>query len=401
MTLDVLRRDAAALQDDLVGLRRALHRVPEMGLNLPKTQRLVLDAIADLGLEVRTGTALSSVVAVLRGGKPGPTVLLRGDMDALPVLEATGLPFASEHEGFMHACGHDLHTAMLVGAARLLAARRDQLAGTVVFMFQPGEEGFDGARYMIEEGVLEAAGAPADAAYAIHVKSAGIPLGSFATRPGTYMAAADEIAVTVRGSGGHGSAPQNALDPVTVMAEMITALQTMVTRRFSVFDPVVVTTGLVRAGTKANIIPDTASFESTLRTFSPASRAFVETYATRLVNGIAESYGLTADIEYKPGYPVTVNDAEHAALVADTAREVFGADRFIAAPSPMAGAEDFSRVLERVPGAFLFLGATPADGNTGDNHSPLAVFDDSILSDGSLMHAVLALRHIGGTEVSS
>src|SRR3954463_4043308 len=254
---------ARAIAPDLIDLRRALHRVPELDRDLPKTQRLVLDALEGLDLEVTTGEALSSVTAVIRGGAydgTGPVVLLRGDMDALPVTEETGLPFASEHEGQMHACGHDLHVAALVGAARLLHERRDELAGDVVFMWQPAEETTAGAMAMIEEGLLEVAGRPVDAAYCLHVMSSGRPLGNWFSRPGTLWGASDEFVVRVVGVGGHGTAPHLTRHPLPVAGEMVTALQPLVARRVDINDPVVVTVGRFAAGTKENIIPDEAVF---------------------------------------------------------------------------------------------------------------------------------------------
>src|SRR6266536_2335651 len=250
-----LREDAEVLRGELAALRRRLHQIPEIGLHLPRTQETVLAALEPLPLEISTGTDLSSVTAVLRGARPGPVVLLRGDMDALPVTEDSGEEFASKRPGVMHACGHDLHTAGLVGAARLLCARRDELAGDVVFMFQPGEEGYDGAGHMISEGVLDAAGRPAVAAYGLHVLSSVLPRGVFASRPGSLMAASDGLFVRVLGAGGHGARPHGALDPVPAACEMVTALQTMITRRFDVFDPVVVTVGTFYVGTRRNIIP--------------------------------------------------------------------------------------------------------------------------------------------------
>ena len=231
MTYQSLIGDAAkALQPELVELRHRLHQRPEIGLDLPQTQAMVLSALDGLGLEITLGKSLSSVTAVLRGAKRGKAVLLRGDMDALPVTENTGVDFSSTIDGAMHACGHDLHTAMLVGAAKLLTAHRNQLEGDVVFMFQPGEEGFDGAGHMIKEGVLDAAGVRVSSAYGMHVGSALIPRGVFTTRPGTMMASADELHVTVRGAGGHGSMPHFAKDPVVVAAQMVGDLQTLVTR---------------------------------------------------------------------------------------------------------------------------------------------------------------------------
>jgi amidohydrolase len=394
-----LLEDAATLQDDLVKLRRELHQVPEIGLDLPRTQDMVLAAIDGLPLEVSTGKEVSSVTAVLRGGKPGPVVLLRGDMDALPVAERTGLPFTSRHEGAMHACGHDLHTAGLVGAARLLAARKEDLAGDVVFMFQPGEEGHDGAGHMIREGVLEAAGRPLAAAYGLHVFSSMFPAGVFASRPGPLMAASDGLLVRVVGSGGHGSAPHRALDPVPAACEMVTALQTLVTRQFDVFDPVVITVGSFHAGTKRNVIPDEATFEATVRTFSETAHARVREAATRVCRDIASAHGLRVEVDYVDEYPVTVNHAAEHDFVADTVREAFGVERFHEMVNPLTGSEDFSRILQEVPGAYVFLGATPGDDpeSAPNNHSPLAVFDDRVLGDAAALLAELATRRLTRT----
>ena len=390
------REEAAAIADDLTALRRRLHRIPEIGLDLPETQAAVLAALEGLPLEITTGERLSSVTAVLRGAKPGPVVLLRGDMDALPVAEESGVDFSSEREGVMHACGHDLHTAGLVGAARLLCARRDELAGDVVFMFQPGEEGFDGAGRMIAEGVLEAAGRPADAAYGLHVVSDMVPRGVFTTRPGPMMAASAGLYVKVVGKGGHGSRPHTTLDPVQVAAEIVTSLQTLVTRRFSVFEPVVVTVGSFHAGTKRNIIPDTAEFEATVRAFSTEAMDRVRELAVRLCEDIAAAHGLQAEARFEPEYPATVNRAEEAAFVAQTVAEVFGPERYTEMADPIMGAEDFSRVLEHVPGSYLFYGATVRDDpdEAASNHSARAAFDDSVLPDGSALLAELAVRRM-------
>ncbi|GLW06692.1 amidohydrolase [Microtetraspora sp. NBRC 13810] len=388
-----LLASAHDLSEQLVRLRHELHAEPELGLHLPRTQEKVLRALDGLPLEITTGDALSSVTAVLRGGRPGPAVLLRGDMDALPVTERNGLAYASRFEGAMHACGHDLHTAMLAGAAHLLADRRDELAGDVIFMFQPGEEGFDGATHMIEEGVLEAAGERPVAAYALHVVATMLPLGLFASRPGPVLAAADTFRVTVRGRGGHGSSPHLALDPIPAACEMVTGLQTMVTRKFGAFDPVVVTVGTFHAGTADNVIPDEAVFEATIRTFSPGNRAAVRQHAIRLVEGVAAAHGLTAEASFGMGYPVTVNDPDEAAFAGDTVTALLGPGRFFAAPHPLAGSEDFSHVLDSVPGAFIALGACPAGldpATAAYNHSAEALFDDAVLPDGAALLAALA-----------
>ena len=393
--------DAVAMAAELTKLRRAIHAEPEIGLDLPRTQRKVLDALDGLPLEITLGEGLSSVTAVLRGGRPGETVLLRGDMDALPVTERANVPYASTIDGAMHACGHDLHTAMLAGAARLLSARRAELAGNVIFMFQPGEEGPGGARIMVGEGVLDAAGDRPAAAYALHVASGLLPLGLLASRAGTVMAAADTLHVTVHGRGGHGSQPHRAADPVPAACEIVLALQSMVTRQFDVFDPIVVTVGTFHAGTADNVIPDDAQFVATIRSFSPEARAAVQAAAPRLARDIASAHGLTATAEFRDGYPVTVNDAEELAFAEQTVADVLGDGRYVAAPDPLTGSEDFSYVLEQVPGAFLMLGACPPASDPFSapfNHSAEAVFDDDVLPDGTALYAELALRRLGRAD---
>ncbi|MET3806090.1 hippurate hydrolase [Nakamurella sp. UYEF19] len=392
--------EASALTDDLVALRRRLHACPEVGLDLPVTQAVLLEELAGLGLEISTGKGLTSIIAVLRGGHPGPLVLLRGDMDALPVVERTGVPFApavdSPHAAAMHACGHDLHMAGLIGAVRLLAAHREELHGDVFFMFQPGEEGHDGAGRMIDEGLLAAAGRGIDAAYGLHVFSSWFPNRVFAARPGTLMAASAGLEVKVVGAGTHGSSPHKGQDPIPVACEIVTALQTMVTRQFNIFDPVVITIGSFHAGTKRNIIPDDAVFDATVRSFSAEAASAVAHKAVLLCEGIAAAHGLTAEVTFVGEYPVTVNDEDEYEFVAATAADLFGADRFQEMPDPLSGSEDFSRVLENVPGAYLFLGAATIDGfdTAPSNHSPLAAFDDSVLPDAALLLAELAIRRM-------
>lgn len=388
--------EASEIQNELAAVRRHIHQEPEIGLDLPKTQAKIVAALEDLGLEVSTGKALSSVTAVLRAGDSKKTVLLRADMDALPVTELADLPYKSQIDGAMHACGHDLHVAMLIGAAKLLVKNKSQLNGDVVFMFQPGEEGFDGAGHMIKEGVLTASGRKADTTYGLHVMSSSIPTGVFTTKPGTMMASSDELHVTVIGMGGHGSQPHTAKDPIPVAAEMISALQLMITRSFDAFDPVVITVGQFHAGTKANIIPDTAEFQATIRTFSPENRARIQTEAVRLCKSIAEGYGLKAEVKVVEQYPVTVNNDAHAQFVGRVAAELFGADGYMDMPHPIAGAEDYSRVLEAVPGSYIFLGASVDKDFTKSevNHSPRAMFDDSVLYRGAALLSELAVRSL-------
>ncbi|MQS08753.1 M20 metallopeptidase family protein [Streptomyces alkaliphilus] len=398
-----LRDDARALSDDLIRLRHDLHRIPEVGLDLPRTRERVLAALDGLPLEISTGESLSSVTAVLRGARPGPTVLLRGDMDALPVAERTGLPYAAEGD-LMHACGHDLHTAMLAGSAHLLAAHRDRLAGDVVFMFQPGEEGWDGAGHMLAEGVLEASGSRPVAAYALHVSSSTHASGIFATRTGPLLAASNVLDVTVRGAGGHGSAPHRAKDPIPAACEMVTALQTWLSRTFDVFDPVVLTVGSFHAGTLPNIIPDTARFRATVRSFSSEAFERLREGLPAVCRGVGAAHGLEVDAEFVEQYPTTVNDAAEADFIAETVREVHGEERYEPMENPILGAEDFSRVIAEVPGAMAFLGATlpGRDPETApSNHSPLAAFDDAVLADGAALYAELAVRRLEAETVAA
>ncbi|MET3367559.1 M20 family metallopeptidase [Arthrobacter sp. M2012083] len=394
--------DAKELQEDIVRLRHDLHREPEIGLQLPRTQEKVLKALDGLPYEITLGKETTSVTAVLRGGAAHstaekPVVLLRADMDGLPIQETTGVDYTSRVDGAMHACGHDLHTAMLAGAATLLAERKDQLAGDVILMFQPGEEGFDGASYMIKEGVLDAAGRRADTAYGMHVFSALEPHGQFVTKPGVMLSSSAGLVVTVLGAGGHGSAPHSAKDPVTAAAEMVTALQVMVTRQFNVFDPVVLTVGVLHAGTKRNVIPETARIEATIRTFSEESRRKMMEAVPRLLHGIAAAHGLEADVHYQEEYPLTINNEDETNTAEKVIAGMFGESRHSRMATPLGGSEDFSRVLAEVPGTFVGLSAVApgADHATSPfNHSPYAMFDDGVLTDGAALYAELAVSRI-------
>jgi hippurate hydrolase len=397
---DDLLAAASALLPDAVALRRALHRVPEVGLRTPATQRAVLDALDGLGLRIATGDAVTSVTAVLQGGRPGPVVLLRSDMDALPVHEDTGLPFASEREGAMHACGHDAHMAMLLSAARLLRERREEVAGRVVFAFQPGEEGDGGGRIMVEEGVLGAAGDPPLAAFALHVFP-NLPSGVAHTRAGPLMASSDVLHAEFAGRGGHGSAPHLALDPVPVAAEAILALQTYSSRRTDPLEPVVIGVSRVASGTTHNVIPETASLLGTLRTLSEETRERVKREAAALLRGIASAHGLSAEAWFDHGYPVTVNDADAAAFALRAAEETLGAGRAVRMAAPVLASEDFSYLLQRVPGAMVFLGVAPdgaapvPDGGEAPPraslHSNRMLLDEDAMAAGIALHAALAL----------
>lgn len=379
----------------LRSLRRDLHRVPEVGLHLPATQALVLAELEGLGLdEVRVGVALSSVVGVLRGARPGPIVLLRADMDALPMVEETGLDFASRN-GATHACGHDLHMAGLVGAARLLAAHRDELAGTVVFAFQPGEEGHGGAPLMLEEGLLEIAGGVPDASFAIHVWPT-LPRGVFATRPGAVMAGMNHLHATIHGTGGHASSPHHVRDTVPVIAEIVLALQSFVTRRIDVGDPVVLTVTQLAADASAiNVIPDRSTLGASIRTLSRRSIEQLAAELPRFIEGIAAAHGCRAEVAFAETYPVTVNSPRQTEVAVAALERRFGADRVTRLDAPLMASEDFAFILEQSPGAFVLLGARPDDlppDEAEQPHSPRVRFDDAGLHDHALGLASLALE---------
>lgn len=392
-----LRAEAEAILPDIVDLRRRFHRRPEVGLALPGTQAMVVEELRAIGLEPRLGRSLGSVIAIIEGARPGPTILLRGDMDGLPLHEDTGLPFASELAGAMHACGHDTHMAMLLGAARLLLAHRDALAGRVLLMFQPGEEGWHGARVMLEEGLLDdAVGAATTAAFAIHI-STRYPSGTVDFRPGPMLAAADALTITVRGRGGHASTPHLALDPIAVAAQIVLGLQTMVTRNVDVFDPGVVTIAHIESGTANNIIPERVAMEGTIRTVSEATRSKVHGLIRRTAEGIAAAHGAGVDVAIEPGYPVTVNDPGVTAVVHDLAAGLVGETAVVELGAPIMGAEDFSYVLQRVPGMMAFLGARPATEDPAtapQNHSNLVVFEEAPLAVGAALHAAVALHYL-------
>lgn len=380
---------ANTILPDIVSLRRAIHAEPELGLNTPKTTAKLRAALAGLPLEIREGPSTTGFVALLRGDGRGRTVLLRGDMDALPMPEETGLDFASTVAGAMHACGHDAHAAMLAGAARLLCARRASLPGSVMFMFQPGEEGWHGARYMIEDGLLDPL---PDAAFALHVMP-NAPHGVVGGKPGALLASNDTISVTVRGRGGHASMPHDAIDPTPIACEIVTAIQTFITRRAPVADPAVVTIGKIEAGTTDNVIPETASLLGTIRTLSPERRRAMQEGLRRLAEHIAAAHGASATVEIEQGFPPTVCDERAVALGRRVVEALFGEDAWLQLPAALMGAEDFSYVLEKVPGAMFFLGAA-AEGDDWRSccglHSNRMVLDETVMARGAALHAAIA-----------
>jgi amidohydrolase len=392
MTQSILDQ-AQSMLPELQSLRRKLHQIPEFGLELPNTLKVILDEVSTLG-EITLGKSITSAVLHIKGDLPGPTVLLRADMDALAVVEDTGVPYASTN-GFMHACGHDLHMAMGVGAAKILASRKSELKGEVIIFFQPGEEGHHGADVMIEEQALMVSGSKPIRAYGLHVFSS-YPVGMMGSRSGPLMASAGDLLVTVAGSGGHGSMPWLSKDPISVLNEIMSSLQTMVTKRFSAFDPVIVNIGWVRAGDTAttNVIPETASFGATVRVFSEENATKLKQYTQELVDSIANGFGLSATAEFTRATKVLMNDPEAISSVEKVTSELFGESRYINLPTPIAGGEDFASIVSEIPGAFVFMGACPpgTDHTTAaTNHSNKAVFDDSVLGDGAALLASLAV----------
>jgi len=406
MELDHIAADWGALAEErlaeTVSLRRAIHADPEIGLHCPRTTEKVKAALAGLPLELREGSSTTGLIAILRGGAGGGaaagngrTVLLRGDMDALPMQEETGLPFASLTPGAMHACGHDSHTAMLVGAAKALCARADELPGTVVFMFQPGEEGYHGARAMIEDGLLDVA--PADAAFALHI-SPNMPLGVVVNRAGTLMASTDTVSATITGRGGHAAMPHDCLDPIPIACEIVAALNSYIARQVPVTDPAVLSITKFIAGTAHNIVPSSVELLGTMRTLSEERRAEVRAAFVRIVQGIAAAHGASGEARIEPGYPVTVNDERATALVRDCAEALAGGDGGAwASMPPMMGAEDFSYVLQKVPGAMSFIGAAPAGSDPATNpplHNTRMLIDEAVMAKGIAMHCAVATRFL-------
>ena len=370
--------------EDIVALRRDIHREPELGFDTEKTAEKVVDALDGLPLEIHTGVAKNGVVATLKGEGGGPTVALRADMDALPIHEATDLPFASEIDGKMHACGHDGHTSMLVGAARALCQDhlRERLSGTVKFVFQPAEEGYAGGRAMVEEGVAQ----DVRQIFALHLWP-GLEFGAAATKAGPIMAAADAFVMTVKGSGGHGAMPHLAADAVAIAAQVVTALQTIVSREVDPVEPAVLTVGEIGAGSAFNIIPETARLGGTVRTLNIKLRERMPERIEELARGVAKGMRGDAELDYNFSYPVTQNDADAAKVALGVAGELFGQERAVQLANPSMGAEDFAFFLEKVPGAFIWLGV----GDVSGLHTPQFSFNEEILPQGAALLAALAL----------
>lgn len=371
--------------------RRDLHAHPETGLLNPRTQRTILNRLDGLGLEIGTGDSCSSITATLRTGRPGNTVLLRADTDALPIPEETALSFASQQPDASHACGHDAHTAMLVGAARLLAGPlRAELTGIVRFAFQPGEEGHGGAERMLAEGLLSE---PVNAALALHVNP-NMPSGAVVTRPGPFFASCDLFKITLTGKGGHGSMPHLCDDPIAGAMALGTALLGMLPRQFAPESPVTLSLGVLHAGSAPGAIPGTAELQGTIRTFDPENRQQAWQRVETLAAAIAAAHGLTSTVELLYGCPPTVNTKAHAEDVLALAAKEFGPGRAVTLPSPVMAAEDFGAVLNHVPGTLVLIGACPP-GQTASAaepvHSSRMIIDEDCMATGIAIHVRAAL----------
>jgi hippurate hydrolase len=379
----------------MVALRRAIHADPELGLHCTRTTSKLKASLEGLPLEIRDSVSTSGFVAILPGARPGRTVLLRGDMDALPIHEETGLDFASKTPGHMHACGHDSHSAMLSAAARILCAQQASLEGTIVFMFQPGEEGFHGARFMIEDGLLD--DPVPDAAFALHIWPT-MKGGQVTSRAGALLASTDALNATIRGRGGHAAMPYQALDPIPVACEAVGALQAWIARAVPFFDAAVISVTQIDAGSAYNIIPETVDLKGTLRTLSDERRAAGRAAFERILTGVAEAHGCTAEVRIDHGYPATRNDGQAVGMIAQLTNDLFGEGTFEEMPSPIMGGEDFAYVLQRVPGCMAFLGVAPqGDTNPGSRpslHHAKMTLEENWLQRGVALHCAFATRFL-------
>ncbi|MDQ0420692.1 hippurate hydrolase [Peteryoungia aggregata LMG 23059] len=374
---------------EVLATRHHLHQFPEIGLSEFKTSDYVAEQLAALGYQVARGLAKTGIVATLRNGASNRSIGIRADFDALPILEETGLPYASQVPGVMHACGHDGHTAMLLGAAKILAERRN-FDGVIHLIFQPAEENFGGARLMIEDGLFERF--PCDAVFALH-NDPEIPFGHFAVREGPVMAAVDECKITVNGRGGHGAEPQSTADPIVCGASIVMALQTIVSRNIHPLDPTVITVGGFHAGAASNVIPERAEMVLSIRSFDPKVRDQLEQRIRAVAEGQAASYGMGVTVDYERGYDPTINHKAETDFVRDLAVSFAGANKVYDLPRPMMGSEDFAYMLAQRPGSYFFLG-TQRTPNDPPLHHPRYDFNDDILPVGTTFWVELAERYL-------
>ncbi len=388
-----VKREVRSLNSEVVEVRRALHRIPEVGFNEKRTSEFVTRMLEELGLYVRTGVAKTGVVGLLRGAQPGRTILLRADMDALPLQEATGLRFASTNGGVMHACGHDGHMAILLTTAKILAKHKARLRGNVKFVFQPAEEGPGGAKQMIDERVLTRP--RVQAALGFHLWN-GLEVGTIGVAGGPVMACLDRIDIVIEGVGGHGAMPHQAVDPIVASAHAITALQTVVSREIPPTDPAVVTIGTINGGSAYNIIGEKVEMSGTVRVFNHELRKSMPERLDRILRSTAGALRASHKLSYTFGYPPTVNDEEMTRLVREVARSVVG-PRNVTTPGKSTGAEDVSFFLEAVPGCYFFVGSrNTAKGITAPHHNPKFDFDEAALPIAVEMMVRAAVAYLHG-----
>lgn len=374
---------------ELVAIRHDLHAHPELGLEETRTSAFIARHLAELGYEVTTGLARTGVVGTLRNGSGSRSIGIRADIDALPILEETGLDYASKTSGLMHACGHDGHTTMLLGAARALAERRN-FDGTVHLIFQPAEENFGGAKIMMDEGLFEKF--PCDAVFALH-NEPGLPFGQFAMREGPIMAAVDEARITVHGRGGHGAEPQETADPIVCGASIIMALQSIVSRNIHPMDPSVVTVGAFHAGSASNIIPERAEIVVGIRSFDPGVRDELERRIRMIAEAQATSFGMRATVDYLRSYDATINHKAETDFVRDLAIRFAGPDKVVDLERPFMGSEDFAYMLQDRPGTYFFLGSK-VSGEEKPLHHPAYNFNDDLLPIGAAFWTELAEAYL-------
>ena len=379
----------AEFHTEIAEFRRDLHRHPELLYDVHRTAGRVAEKLKEFQVdEIVTGIGRTGVVGVIRGSGPGPAIGLRADMDALPIEEATGLPYASQNDGLMHACGHDGHTSMLLGAAKYLAETR-QFKGTAVLVFQPAEEGGAGGKAMLEDGLMERFGI--EEIYGMH-NLPGLPVGQFAIRPGPLLASTDEFRVTIRGRGGHAAWPNDTLDPIVAAAAIIGALQSIVARSIDPLEAAVVSVTQIRAGNTSNVIPDNAWLGGTARALKADVRDLLEQKIKSIAAGVAASYGVSAEIDYQRKYPVTVNHPDETVFAATIASEIVGSERVDTDTPPILGAEDFSYMLEARPGAFILIG----NGDSAGLHNPYFDFNDEAIPLGASYWVRLLERRLAG-----
>ena len=391
---DLIREEVLNLNQEMITFRRDFHQHPELGMEERRTAQVIEDRLKDLGLKVTSRVGKTGVVGLLEGASPGKTVLLRADMDALPIQEENEVSYRSQNVGVMHACGHDGHMAILLTVARILSAHRQAFPGQIKFVFQPGEEGFGGARLMIEDGVLK--DPPVGAAFALHLVTV-LPVGYLATRPGPVMACMDSFTIKIKGKGGHAAKPEEGVDAILMTAQVISTLQSLISKEVSPTIPLIVHVGTIHGGSNFNVIAERVEMKGTVRTFDETLRASIPERMNRIIKGVTEALGGWYELDYDFGYPALVNDTTMTRRVNEVAAQVLGEERVIERPQVMSS-EDFAFFLKEVPGCYFFVGAgNEKKGFHNPNHSAKFDFDEGALGVGAKVMAWLALTYLHST----